>query len=87
MALAAGRHGVIDVTAQASRDGRPGLHDLAQENGKLVKTLKAGKYTFVDLRQGVDPQLPVEGPGVDRAITSVPFKGTKTVTIMLRQGK
>ena len=29
----------------------------------------------------------LEGPGVERQITTVPFKGTKTVTVKLRAGK
>ena len=29
----------------------------------------------------------LEGPGVERDVTTVPFRGTKTVTVKLRPGK
>jgi ABC-type amino acid transport substrate-binding protein len=64
----------------------PGFTISLKHNGKVFKTLKAGRYTFVVSDRANIHDFQIEGPGVDRAITSVPFKGTKTVTIMLRKG-
>jgi hypothetical protein len=52
-----------------------------------VRTLKAGRYTFVVADKAPIHNFQIEGPGVDRAITAVGFKGTKTVTIRLRAGR
>jgi plastocyanin len=52
-----------------------------------VRTLKAGTYTFVIADKSSIHNFVVEGPGVERDITSVSFVGTKTVTIKLRKGK
>jgi hypothetical protein len=51
-----------------------------------VKTLKAGTYKFVVTDKASIHNFVLEGPGVSRAITSVPFTGTKTVTVKLRKG-
>jgi plastocyanin len=64
----------------------PGFTITLKHNGKTFKTLKHGSYTFVVSDKATIHNFQIEGPGVDRAITSVPFKGTKTVTIMLRKG-
>jgi plastocyanin len=63
---------------------------LKDAKGKKVKTLKAGKYTFViadkgdihtyDLKQ-------VKGGKFHKEITGVSFTGKKTVTITLAKGK
>jgi hypothetical protein len=52
-----------------------------------VKTLKAGKYTFVVSDKASIHNFVLESPrGVDRTLTAVPFVGTKTVTILLTRG-
>jgi hypothetical protein len=59
---------------------------LKDGNGKPVKTLKAGRYTISvrDLASIHDFHL--SGPGVDKAITTVGFVGTKGVTVTLKKG-
>src|SRR3954451_13438817 len=52
-----------------------------------VKTLKAGTYTFVIVDKASIHNFQIEGPGLDRAIATVPFTGSKTVTIRLRAGR
>jgi plastocyanin len=52
-----------------------------------VRTLKAGMYTFVIADKASIHNFQIEGPGLDRAITTVAFKGAKTVTIRLRHGR
>jgi plastocyanin len=64
----------------------PGFTISLKRNGKAVKTLKAGKYTFVVTDKASTHNFEIEGKGLDRAITTVPFKGTKTVTLTLKRG-
>ena len=60
---------------------------LAGSNGKVVKTLKAGTYTFVIHDDSSIHNYELDGPhGKSWTFTSVPFKGTKTVTLKLAAG-
>ena len=66
----------------------PGYTITLKKAGNKVTKLKAGKYTLRDQRPGVDPQLQPRRPeGFEKTFTSVPFKGTKTVTVTLKAGK
>ena len=66
----------------------PGFTITLKQNGKALKRLaKPGSYTFVIADKASIHNFVVEGPGVERDITTVPFTGTKTVTIRLRKGK
>ena len=57
-------------------------------NGKAVKTLKAGTYTLVIHDDSAIHNYELDGPhGKSWTFTSVPFKGTKTVTLKLAAGK
>jgi Copper binding proteins, plastocyanin/azurin family len=51
-----------------------------------VKQLKAGKYTFVVSDKAAIHNFQIEGPGLDRALSTVGFVGTKTVTLLLKRG-
>ena len=64
----------------------PGFTISLKQSGKLVKSLKAGRYTFVVSDKASIHSFEIEGPGVDRAITTVPFVGTKVVTLTLKRG-
>jgi plastocyanin len=64
----------------------PGFTITLKKSGKVVKTLKAGRYTFVVSDKASIHNFELEGPGIDRAFTTVPFRGTKTVTVLLRRG-
>jgi plastocyanin len=64
----------------------PGFTITLKKAGKAVKTLKAGKYTFVVTDKASIHNFEIEGPGVDKEITGVSFKGTKSVTITLKKG-
>ena len=64
----------------------PGFTISLKQNGKTAKSVKAGRYTFVVADRSGIHNFQLEGPGVDRAITSVSFKGTKTVTLLLKRG-
>ncbi len=56
--------------------------------GKLAKTLKAGTYTFVIHDDSTMHNYELDGPhGKSWTFTTVPFVGTKTVTLKLVAGK
>jgi plastocyanin len=61
---------------------------LKDASGKLVKTLKAGTYTFVIHDDSSLHSFALDGPhGFAKDFTTVPFKGTKTATVALKKGK
>ena len=61
---------------------------LSDATGKAVKRLKAGSYKFVIHDGSALHSFALDGPnGFAKDFTTVPFKGTKTVTINLRKGK
>ena len=72
--------------------GKVGINDafkitLKSPSGKTVKTVKSGFYKLT-VTDGSDiHNFQIEGPGLDKRVTSVNFRGTKTVTIHLRKGK
>jgi plastocyanin len=54
----------------------------------VVKTLKAGTYTFVIHDKSNFHSFALDGPhGFAKDFTKVPFVGTKTVTLTLKKGK
>src|SRR5215203_5036251 len=59
------------------------------KGGKRVKSLKAGRYTFKIVDRAAAHNFVVEkskGGRYERAITSVPFVGTKSVVVNLTKG-
>jgi hypothetical protein len=57
-------------------------------NGTRVKTLMAGTYTFVIHDDSTVHNYELDGPhGKSWTFTSVPFVGTKTITLKLVAGK
>jgi plastocyanin len=64
----------------------PGFTISVKRFGKPLKTLKAGRYTLVVSDRAGIHNFQIEGPGLDRAVTTVPFTGTRTVTLTLRRG-
>jgi len=55
------------------------------QNGKAVKTLKAGKYTFVIKDTTAAHNVHLTGPGVNKT-TSVSGKATANWTVTLKKG-
>jgi plastocyanin len=51
-----------------------------------VHVLKAGFYNLTDPDRASIHNFVIEGPGLDRSVTTVGFTGTKTVRIHLRRG-
>jgi plastocyanin len=65
----------------------PGFTIMLTKGGKKVTTLKAGKYTIAVADKSSIHNFDLKGPGVRKEITTVPFKGKKTVTLTLKKGK
>jgi hypothetical protein len=65
----------------------PGYTITLKQNGKLVKTLKAGMYKFVIADKSSLHSFGLDGPhGFAKDFTTVPFIGTKTATVNLKAG-
>jgi plastocyanin len=64
----------------------PGFTISLKLAGKNVKRLKATTYRFKITDRSSSHNFRLKGPGYNRAITSVGFTGTKTVTIKLKKG-
>ncbi|MDX6388526.1 MAG: hypothetical protein QOD85_2328 [Gaiellaceae bacterium] len=58
------------------------------KGGRSVKSLAAGRYAFVIHDDSSIHSFALDGPhGFAKDFTTVPFKGTKTVTLKLKAGK
>jgi plastocyanin len=64
----------------------PGFTISLKQGSKKVSKLKAGTYRFTIADKSSSHNFHLMGPGYNRAITSVGFKGTKTVTVNLKKG-
>ena len=65
----------------------PGFTITLTQNGKAVKTLKRGAYTFVIHDKSSSHAFSLKGAGLPKALTQVPFVGDKTATVTLKAGK
>ena len=95
--VVAGAAFVLGFSALASGASHPQLIGVVGKNdaykisltskGKLVKTLKAGTYTLVIHDDSTIHNYELDGPnGKSWTFTSVPFTGTKTMTLELTPG-
>jgi plastocyanin len=64
----------------------PGFTIEVKQGGKDVKSLKAGTYKLVVQDKASIHDFHLIGPGLSKVVTSVPFTGTKTVTVTLKRG-
>jgi plastocyanin len=64
----------------------PGFTITLDKGGKKVSTLKAGSYTIKVSDKANVHDFHIFGPGVNKVITTVPFVGTKSVTVTLKKG-
>ena len=55
--------------------------------GEKVKKLDPGTYVLTVSDKASIHDFHLMGPGVNKIVTSVPFTGTKTVTVKLKKGK
>ena len=65
----------------------PGYTITLKKGTTKVKTLKAGKYTFVITDKASIHNFSLDGPnGLEKTFTTVPFKGQKSITLTLKKG-
>jgi plastocyanin len=64
----------------------PGFTITLAKAGKAVKSLKHGSYTITVKDKSAAHNFHIFGPGVKKVVTSVPFVGTKKVTVTLKKG-
>ena len=64
----------------------PGFTITLKKGTAPVKTLKAGKYTITVQDKSNIHNFRLRGPGLNKQITTLAFKGTKTVTVTLKKG-
>jgi hypothetical protein len=55
--------------------------------GKKVTALKAGTYRITVNDRSADHDFRLRGPGVNKVLSSVAAKGTKTATVRLKAGR
>jgi hypothetical protein len=85
--IATGAFGRSTSTPTLNGTVGPGYAISLKHNGKLVKTLKAGRYKFVIADKATIHAFSLDGPhGFEKDFTAIPFTGTKTVTVRLRAG-
>src|SRR5262245_61678157 len=68
----------------------PGFTITLKQNGRTVKSVKAGSYTFVVSDKSNIHNFVLEkshGGTFEKQITTVPFKGTKSVKVKLTPGE
>jgi plastocyanin len=58
---------------------------LTNKAGK-VKTLKPGSYSITVKDKSDEHNFHIFGPGVAKVVTTVPFVGTKKITVTLKKG-
>jgi plastocyanin len=68
----------------------PGFTITLKKGAAKVKTLKAGKYTFVITDKASIHDFTIErekgGPKIEKTLTGTSFQGKKTVTVTLKTG-
>jgi plastocyanin len=68
----------------------PGYTISLKKGTAKVKTLKAGKYTFVVTDKASIHNFTIErekgGPKIEKTLTGTSFQGKKTVTVTLKTG-
>jgi plastocyanin len=65
----------------------PGFTISLKHEGETVKKLGPGTYTLTVQDKASIHDFHLMGPGVNKVVTTVPFTGTKTVTVTLKKGK
>jgi hypothetical protein len=79
--------GQLAVPATLAGTVGPGFTISLKLNGKAVTTLKPGTYRLVVSDQASIHSFSLDGPsGFEKAVTTVPFVGSKTVMLTLKAG-
>ena len=64
----------------------PGFTITLKRGTAPVKLLKAGTYSITVVDKSNIHNFHLTGPGLNKEITTVPFVGTKTITVTLKKG-
>ena len=86
VAVAAPTSAGMGVTKLKGTTG-PGFTITLKKGTAKVKTLKAGKYAITVNDKSTMHNFRLKGPGLNKLITGLAFKGSKTVTVRLKTGK
>ena len=86
LATAAGVHAATAKSSGLVGEVGPGFTIEVKQNGKDLKTIKAGTYRIKVEDKASIHDFHLVGPGLNKT-TSVPFVGDKTWTITLKPGK
>jgi len=78
--------GMVSATKLKGTTG-PGFTITLKKGTATVKTLRPGKYAITVNDKSKSHNFRLKGPGLNKQITSLAFKGTKTVTVTLKTGK
>jgi plastocyanin len=65
----------------------PGFTITLKKAGVKVRTLRRGRYTITVNDKSTAHNFRLKGPGLNRQITGLAFRGSKTVTVTLRAGR
>ncbi len=65
----------------------PGFTITLKKAGKKVTTLTKGSYTITVSDKSNMHDFRLKGPGMNKVVTGVAFRGTKTVTVTLKPGR
>jgi plastocyanin len=65
----------------------PGFTISLKKRGVKVRTLKAGRYTITVTDKSRTHNFRLKGPGLNRQITTLSFRGTRTITVRLQRGR
>jgi plastocyanin len=83
---AAGPAGARPAATALTGSVGPGFTIKLVKGGAKVASIKPGSYRLTVTDKASTHDFHLFGPGLNKVITSVAFKGTKTVTITLRSG-
>jgi plastocyanin len=86
VALAIGAGSTVAAAKTLSGTVGPGFTITLKSGGTKVKSVKAGTYTIKVTDKSNIHNFHLKGPGVNKRITKVGFKGTKSVTVKLKKG-
>jgi plastocyanin len=97
LTLLAALAGTLAVVAPSSASSRalpkltgtvgPGFTITMRRLGKPFKTLKAGTYSVTVTDKSNIHNFHLRGPKVNKEITTIAFKGVKTVVVKFSKGK
>jgi plastocyanin len=65
----------------------PGFTISLKHEGQNIKKLDPATYVLTVQDKSSIHDFHLMGPGVNKVVTTVPFTGTKTVTVTLKKGK